>query len=36
MERLGDERLSHFLDACSYYIAHKHSLVKRVPVSVEW
>tara|TARA_X000001388_G_scaffold75368_2_gene70008 strand:+ start:145 stop:1344 length:1200 start_codon:yes stop_codon:yes gene_type:complete len=31
-----DERLSHFLDACSYYIAHKHSLVKRVPVSVEW
>ena len=31
-----DERLSHFLDACSYVIAHKFSLVKRVPLSVEW
>ena len=31
-----DESLSHFLDACSYYIAHKHSLINRTPISVEW
>jgi hypothetical protein len=29
-----DDKLSHFLDACSYYIAHKHSLISRVPKSI--
>ncbi len=29
-----DEKRSHFLDACSYYIAYKHSLINRSPVSI--
>jgi hypothetical protein len=29
-----DEKRSHFLDACSYYIAYKHSLINSSPVSI--
>ena len=31
-----DESLSHFLDACSYYISYKYPIISRIPTSVEW
>ena len=36
IEKTKDISLTHALDACSYYIALKHPIVKRVAVSTEW
>lgn len=36
IEKTKDISLTHALDACSYYIALKHPIIKRVPVSTEW
>ena len=36
IEKNKDISLSHALDACSYYIALRHPIVKRIPVSKEW
>jgi len=32
----SDIALTHMLDACSYYIAYRHPIVNRQPMSVEW
>ena len=36
IEKLKDISLSHALDACSYYIALRHPIVKRIAVSHQW
>jgi len=32
----SDIALTHMLDACSYYIAYRHPIINRQPMSVEW
>ena len=32
----SDIKLTHMLDACSYYIAYKYPIINRQPISMEW
>ena len=32
----SDIKLTHMMDACSYYISYKYPVVKREAVSYEW